>query len=82
MLTVRLPQALEDRLKQTAAAEKRTKTEVIRTALEVYLQAQRGNRSAFDLGEDLFGRYGSGNGNLSTTYKRILKERIRAKRTR
>jgi hypothetical protein len=82
MLTVRLPQALEDRLKQTAAAEKRTKTEVIRTALEVYLQAQRGKRSAFDLGEDLFGRYGSGNGNLSTTYKRILKERIRAKRTR
>ena len=30
MLTVRLPQALEDRLKQTAAAEKRTKTQVIR----------------------------------------------------
>jgi hypothetical protein len=82
MLTVRLPQALEDRLKQTAAAEKRTKTQVIRAALEAYLQAQRGQSSAFELGQDLFGRHGSGNGNLSTTYKRLLKERIRAKRTR
>ena len=82
MLTVRLPQALEDRLKQAAAAEKRTKTQVIRAALEVYLQAQRNRRSASELGDDLFGRHGSGNGNLSTTYKRALKDRIRAKRTR
>lgn len=82
MLTVRLPQALEDRLKQTAAAEKRTKTQVIHAALEAYLRAQRSQKSAFELGEDLFGRHGSGTGDLSTTYKRVLKERIRAKRTR
>ena len=40
MLTVRLPQELEDRLKQIAASEKRTKAQVIRAALEVYLQAR------------------------------------------
>ena len=82
MLTVRLPQALEDRLNQAAAAERRTKTQVIRAALENYLEAQRSKRSAFELGEDLFGRYGSGDGSLSTTYKRVLRERIRAKRAR
>jgi hypothetical protein len=82
MLTVRLPQELEDKLKQLAASEKRTKTQVIRAALEVYLQARHGKKSASELGEDLFGRYGSGHGRLSTTYKGMLKERIRAKRAR
>ena len=82
MLTVRLPQELEDRLKQIAASEKRTKTQLIRAALEIYLQARQGRKSASELGEDLFGRHGSGHGQLSTGYKSLLKERIRAKRTR
>ncbi len=82
MLTVRLPQELEGRLKQIAASEKRTKAQVIRAALESYLQARQGDKSASELGEDLFGRYGSGNGELSTSYKSLLRERIRVKRTR
>jgi predicted transcriptional regulator len=82
MLTVRLPQELENKLKQIAATEKRTKTQVIRAALEVYLQAKQDDKSASELGEDLFGRHGSGQGQLSTSYKSLLKERIRAKRSR
>ena len=82
MLTVRLPQEMEDRLKQIAASEKRTKAQVIRAALEAYLQARHGAKSASELGEDLFGRHGSGHGQLSTSYKSLLKERIRAKRAR
>jgi predicted transcriptional regulator len=81
MLTVRLPQELEQKLKKVAAAEKRTKTQIIHAALEVYIQAHQGEISAFELGEDLFGRHGSGRGELSAKYKSILKERIRAKRT-
>ena len=82
MLTVRLPQELENRLKQIAATEKRTKTQLIRAALEVYLQAKQDDKSASELGEDLFGRHGSGHGQLSTSYKSLLKERIGAKRPR
>jgi predicted transcriptional regulator len=82
MLTVRLPQELENRLRQIAASEKRTKTQVIRAALEGYLQARQGDKCAAELGEDLFGRHGSGDGQLSSTYKSLLKERIRAKRAR
>ena len=82
MLTVRLPQDMEDRLKQIAVSEKRTKTQVIRAALEAYLQARHDTKSASELGEDLFGRHGSGHGQLSTSYKRLLKERIRARRAR
>ncbi len=79
MLTVRLPEELEKRLKQVATAEKRTKAEVIRAALESYLQSRRDAKSAYELGEDLFGRHGSGRHDLSETYKRELTERIRAK---
>jgi len=33
----------------------------------------------YQLGKDLFGKYGSGKGNLSQDYKKILKEKLREK---
>lgn len=33
----------------------------------------------YQLGKDLFGKYGSGKGNLSQDYKKILKEKLRGK---
>jgi len=79
MLTVRLSEELEKRLGQVAAAERRTKTDVIREALEEYLKSRRTRETPFALGEDLFGRYGSGQGTLSREYKSLLREKIRAK---
>ncbi len=38
-------------------------------------------RDAYCLGKDLFGKYGSGKGKLSQDYKKILKEKLREKRT-
>jgi len=82
MLNVRLPQELENRVKRAAAAAKRTKTQVVREALESYLGSQENLKTSYELGEDLFGKYGSGRGDLSTTYKSKLKERLRAKHAR
>jgi predicted DNA-binding protein len=81
MLSVRLPGELEKKVKQIATAEGRTKTEIIRTALEAYVEAKDRAGSAYDLGKNLFGRHGSGRGDLSTGYKSKVKERIRAKHT-
>lgn len=81
MLSVRLPGELEKRVKQIATTEGRTKTEIIRTALEAYVKSKDQTESAYNLGKNLFGRHGSGHGDLSTSYKIKVKERIRAKRT-
>ncbi len=69
MLTVRLPDHLERELDRLAAEERTTKAQIVRRALERYVEAQRDQRSSFELGEALFGRYGSGERTLSTTYK-------------
>ena len=81
MLSVRLPVELEKRVSQIATAERRTKTEIVRTALEVYVESKERVGSSYDLGKSLFGRQGSGRSELSVSYKSIVKERIRAKHT-
>ena len=81
MLSVRLPEELEKRVKQIATAERRTKTEIVRAALEVYVESKGKVGSSYDLGKGLFGRHGSGRSDLSVSYKGKVKERIRAKYT-
>jgi predicted DNA-binding protein len=79
VLTVRLPDDLERELERLAAEGGTTKTQIVRTALERYVTAQREQRSSFELGEELFGRYGSGDRTLSTSYKGRVREKLRAK---
>lgn len=79
MLTVRLPEDLERELDRLAAEERTTKTQIVRLALERYMAVHRDRKSSFDLGEDLFGRFGSGDGTLSGTYERRVREKLRAK---
>jgi len=78
-LTVRLPDHLERELVRLAAEEGTTKTQIVRRALERYMAARREQRSSFELGEELFGRYGSGERTLSTSYKERVREKLRAK---
>ena len=58
-VTVKLDTRLEERLRQRAAGTGRTTSEVIRAALQAYLDQPEhaAPRSASDLGADLFGRY-------------------------
>jgi len=82
MLSVRLPGELEKRVKQLASAEGCTKTEIIRSALEIYIKLRGKTGSSYELGKNLFGRHGSDRRDLSTAYKMKVKERIRAKYAR
>ncbi|MDF1522516.1 MAG: ribbon-helix-helix protein, CopG family [Trueperaceae bacterium] len=79
MLTVRLAEGLERELDRLAAEERTTKTQIVRRALERYVSVHREQPSAFELGEARFGRFGSGDGTLASTYKRRLREMLRAK---
>ena len=79
MLTVRLSDHLERELDRLAAEERTTKTQIVRRALERFVAAHRERRSSLELGEALFGRHGSGERTLSTTYKGRVRERLSAK---
>lgn len=82
MLTVRLPEEIEQEVSRLAHEEQTTKTQIVRHALERYLESQRNQRSAYELGESLFGKHGSGESDRSATYKQRIREKIGAKRTR
>jgi predicted DNA-binding protein len=82
MASVRLPKELQDRLDVVAKRENLTKSEMIKEALEKYLTADEQKTQPFALGEELFGKYGSGGGDRSVTYKQKVRAKISAKLSR
>jgi RHH-type rel operon transcriptional repressor/antitoxin RelB len=80
MITLRLDQKLEQQITTTAKNLGVTKSELIRRSINEYLRKLK-QPSAWDLGEDLFGKYSSGLGNLSSDRKELIRSKIKAKRT-
>jgi len=81
MLAVRLNDALEQELTSFSKRHVKTKTDVVKEALELYFKTQReqNRQSAYELGKDFFGVYDSGSEDLSTSYKKRLKEKLSEK---
>jgi hypothetical protein len=79
MITLRLDPKTEQDINNTAKDLGITKSELIRKSILEYL-SKLGTANAWDVGQDLFGKYSSGLNNLSTERKKILKAKIRAKR--
>jgi len=80
MTTVRLNKKLEDQIEAIASTEHITKSDVIKKALEDYCDTYYTNKTPYELGENLFGRHGSGRKNGSTNYKKIISNLIHEKR--
>jgi predicted DNA-binding protein len=79
MTTVRLPIQIEQKLETLAKAKHKSKSELIKEALEAFFQQEEAEKDSFEIGQDSFGRYGSGDGSLSVTYKLKIKEKLNAK---
>ena len=79
MLTLRLDPKLEQDISITAKNLGLTKSELIRKSIHSYL-GKLGKANAWEIGEDLFGKYSSGLGNLSTDRKELVKNKIQSKR--
>lgn len=81
MLAVRLNEYLENELKYFTQTHEKSKTDIVKEALELYFKTQRENnkKSAYALGKDFFGVYDSGAENLSESYKKRLKEKLSEK---
>ena len=81
MLAVRLPENLENELNRFSKIYRKTKTDIVKEALKLFfeIESKKEQRSPYELGQDLFGRYGSGKDDLSTTYKQKLKNKLNEK---
>lgn len=82
MISIRLSGELEEKLELLSKEEGVTKSDVIREAIERYVIDYEKSRHPYKTGEDLFGKYGSGDGRLSKEYKRRVKEKIHEKMSR
>jgi Arc/MetJ-type ribon-helix-helix transcriptional regulator len=79
MTTVRLPAEVEQKLNDLSKRKRKSKSELIKEALEAYLEQLATEEDSYTLGRGYFGQFGSGNGSLSVTYKKRLKEKLRAR---
>ena len=70
--TIRLSPETEIRLQQLAQRKHKSKSQLIKEAIEMLFRSEDEATDAYTAGKDLFGRAGSGDGTLSTTYKRRL----------
>lgn len=79
MITVRVKPEIERTLEALASEEGISKSALIRECLEEFIGRKENEKSPWELGKEIFGKYASGLGNLSTDRKKIVKEKIYAK---
>jgi len=79
MITLRLDPRLEQQLNYTAKNLGLTKSELIRKSLVDYFKKIE-TKSAWESGQDLFGKYSSGRNDLSSNRKELLKNKLQAKK--
>ena len=78
--TARLPLATRGKLDAMAKSKNQTKSQIIIEALEFFFkQEEEEMPDSYTLGLPYFGKYSSGEGDLSVTYKERLKNIIREK---
>ena len=79
MITLRLDSTLEQAVNNAAKTLGLTKSDLIRKSILEYL-GKLGKQNAWEAGQDLFGKYSSGRNDLSADRKKIIKDKIEAKR--
>lgn len=78
--TIRLGEQLEQKLAERAALTGRTKSLLIRDAIAAYIAKEPEIASPWEIGKDLFGQFGSGDGDRSTRRKELFKEKLAEKK--
>ena len=77
--TARLPLETRNKLVVLSRIKKKTKSDIIKESLDMYYEHEEDQIDSFTLGMPYFGKYSLGEGDLSTTYKERIKEKLRAK---
>ena len=77
--SARLPLDTRSKLLVLSKAKNKTKSAIIIESLELYYKQEESQLDSYTLGLPFFGNYNSGEGDLSTTYKQRVKEKLRAR---
>ena len=77
--TARLPIETRNKLLALARIKNKTKSQIIIESLEMFYKQEESALDSFTLGIPYFGKYGSGKGDLSTTYKKRIKDKLHAR---
>ncbi|GHU03194.1 hypothetical protein FACS1894158_01010 [Betaproteobacteria bacterium] len=80
VLTARLPPGLQSRLDSFSDSRHISRSAVVKAALVRYLEEEEREQDALTVGVAFFGKFASGEGDLSTTYKTRLKQKLRGKK--
>jgi RHH-type transcriptional regulator, rel operon repressor / antitoxin RelB len=81
-ISLRLNSTIDRELAKIARAEGTSKSDLVRLLISEFVSKKSKRPTPWELGENLFGRYGSRKGNLSKDRKSILREKLRAKKSR
>jgi hypothetical protein len=81
-VSIRLGQELEERLTKASRKLRLNKSDLIKRSLEVYLAHLEPGQTPYELGADLFGADERPGSDFSSTFKRRLRGRLRAKHRR
>jgi hypothetical protein len=79
MISLRLDKNLENELNAFSTSQNCTKSKIVKNALIYYfdmLKSKNEQKTPYELGSAFFGKYSSKSGDLSTTYKQKIKEKI------
>jgi hypothetical protein len=82
LVSIRLDPNMAKELARAARASGVSKSEFVRRSLSQYIALTKMENRAWELGKDLFGKFGSGRGDLSTNAEQILREKFHGKRNR
>ena len=77
--TVRLPIQTRNKLLALSRIKGKTKSDIIKESLDIYYEREENEIDSYTLGLPYFGKYSSGEGDLSTTYKERIREILRAR---
>ena len=77
--TARLPLDTRNKLLVLSRVKGKTKSDIIKESLDLYYEQEEKEIDSYTLGEKYFGKYSSGESDLSTTYKERLREILIAK---
>ena len=75
--TARLPADTRNKLLVLSKHMNKTKSEIIKEAVEMYYEKEENEIDSYTLGLPYFGKYNLGAGDLSTTYKERIREKLR-----
>jgi hypothetical protein len=81
-ISLRLNSETEHELTRYAQKAGKSKSELIRSLIAEFMNMKKINNNSWELGKELFGRYGSGKGDLSINRKSLLREKLNAKTNR